>query len=468
MSFDDGKGIELADIGSAQKTVYIKELQESTVRADDIHNEPHPQPSSFFSSGLARARREYFSITLHAVAFTLVLMWILLSVYWAALAYPSQLTRNLTALFIDRDNNTIGHALWAAINDNTTPGSQLGWSRPDPTIFASDEDVMQAVISEQVWLALVLETNATDKLSAARQTGNSTFNPTSLLTVYYVGARNEIATGTYLIPIYSNLLGEVVSPLATTSAQQYLAQIYAQGQANETALQLIAQAPQTISPGISWTSVDLRPFYAPVASAVLVVGLIYQLIFTFIMVEANAAARAPIQGHLRLSSFLRLRLAVPLLIYVPMSLTYVLVSLAFGLPMDGKFSAAGGFFVMWIYIYLGTSAFGLALESIIILFPKLTSVSLFSLIIANISTSILPQELMPAFFRFGIAFPFLNVSQAMRTIVFNTHSYLPRNAAVLIGWIVISALTIILCAWYPHNYKVTTTATLKTFGRRVR
>ncbi|KAG1871771.1 hypothetical protein DFJ58DRAFT_762342 [Suillus subalutaceus] len=80
----------------------------------------------------------------------------------------------------------------------------FSWSRVDPTIFASDEDMMQAVINEQVWLALVVETNATDKLSDARKTGNSTFNSTSLLTVHYAQARQEIAVGTYVLD-YGNL-----------------------------------------------------------------------------------------------------------------------------------------------------------------------------------------------------------------------------------------------------------------------
>ncbi|KAG2126055.1 hypothetical protein DEU56DRAFT_916205 [Suillus clintonianus] len=469
MSYGNGKDVELADVGPAKKNVLVTDLHisEGSVEVDDTNKE-HLQPysSSFFSPDLARIRREYFSIIFQSTGMTLLLMWILLSVYWAALAYSDRLTSNLTAWFIDRDNDTIGLALWAAINNDTSPGPRLGWSQVDPTIFASDEDVMQAVISEQIWLALVVETNATDKLSAARQTGNSTFNPTSLLTVYYATARHEVAIGTAVIPIYSNLLGEAVSSLATTSAQQYFARIYAQGQANETALQLIAQAPQTISPGIGWTTVDLRPFDAPVASASLVVGQAFQLIFTFIMVEANASARALVQKHLRLSSYLLLRFAVPLLIYVPMSLTYVLVSMTFGLPINAKFSATGGFFLMWIYVYLGTSTIGMSLESMVtVLPPRLTPFFLFLLITANLSSSVYPHELTPNFYRFGIAFPFWNVAQAMRTIVFNTHSYLMRNAGVLSGWIILSALTMTLFTCYRRGLEVKAAAKPKMDGR---
>ncbi|KAG0697830.1 hypothetical protein DFH29DRAFT_944459 [Suillus ampliporus] len=469
MAADSAKDVELAHWELAQRNVFVKEVQitEEPVGGDDTDkNNLQPFSSSFFSSDLAHIRRGYFSIIFHSVGITLLLMWICLSVYWAALAYSDRLTHNLTAWFIDRDNNTIGHAVWAGINNDTTPGPQLGWSQVDPTILPSDDDVMQAVINEHVWLALVVETNATDKLSDARQTGNSAFNPTSLLTVYYAEARQEIAIGTYVIPKSNNLLGEITSYLATASAQQYFAQIYAQGQVNETALQLIAQAPQTISPGISWTTVNLRPFNAPVASAVTVVGQIFLCIFTFITATAHTSALALVQKYLRFSSYLRLRFAVPLLIYIPMSLTYTAVSLAFKLPINAKFSPAGGFFIMWIYVYLGTTASGLAMESMLtVLGPNLTPVFLFCFIIANISTSIIARELQPAFFGYGIAFPFWNLSQAIRTIVFNTHSYLPRNAGVLVAWIVLSALTMSLFSWYCR-YKVTAAARSKMHERR--
>lgn len=51
---------------------------------------------------------------------------------------------------------------------------------------------------------------------------------------------------------------------------------------------------------------------------------------------AHAAARALIAPRLRLSSYLCLRLAVPFIAYLPLSMSYTLVSLAFGLPFDGQ------------------------------------------------------------------------------------------------------------------------------------
>ena len=51
---------------------------------------------------------------------------------------------------------------------------------------------------------------------------------------------------------------------------------------------------------------------------------------------AHAAARAIIAPRLRLSSYLVLRVAVPFMTYLPLSLSYTLVNVAFDMPFDAK------------------------------------------------------------------------------------------------------------------------------------
>ena len=50
----------------------------------------------------------------------------------------------------------------------------------------------------------------------------------------------------------------------------------------------------------------------------------------------HAAARSIIAPHLAFSSYIILRIVVPLLIYIPLSLSYALVSVAYDLPFDGR------------------------------------------------------------------------------------------------------------------------------------
>ncbi len=111
-------------------------------------------------------------------------------------------------------------------------------------------------------------------------------------------ARQEIATGNYIVPLTTAMLQATTTAYATASAQRYFAQINSNGQPNSTALQLIASAPQTIAPGISWTMVNLRPYTyvlpihavrqdiyepfqsAPAAQAATLVGNIFLCIFS--------------------------------------------------------------------------------------------------------------------------------------------------------------------------------------------
>lgn len=54
---------------------------------------------------------------------------------------------------------------------------------------------------------------------------------------------------------------------------------------------LLGQAPGTIANGISYSLNNLRPYNQPVANAITLVGLIYMLIFAFIITMMNNGAR---------------------------------------------------------------------------------------------------------------------------------------------------------------------------------
>ncbi|PSR81279.1 hypothetical protein PHLCEN_2v6439 [Hermanssonia centrifuga] len=51
---------------------------------------------------------------------------------------------------------------------------------------------------------------------------------------------------------------------------------------------------------------------------------------------AHSAARAVIAPRLRFSSYLVLRILIPLIAYIPISMSYTLVNVAFSLPLGGK------------------------------------------------------------------------------------------------------------------------------------
>ena len=108
---------------------------------------------------------------------------------------------------------------------------------------------------------------------------------------------------------------------------------------------------------------------------------------------AHSTARTFIEPFLTFSSYVRVRIFVPLAVYFPLSLSYAMVSLPFKLPFGAKYAPhpclnrslrtsegwyddlhdvyrynyATGFFAFFAFIYMGMCALGLALEAMITL-----------------------------------------------------------------------------------------------------
>jgi len=328
-----------------------------------------------------------------------------LSRYWGSLWKAPVLTHQLRAWVIDREGGPLGQAVLQAIIATTTSGSTpvLGWEQVDAAQFTTNEDIINAVVDEQTWIAVVgvfsqpitlpeqpnelvpVEPNASNNLAVARQTGDTSYSATSAISVYYAQGRNEIAVGNYILPIVQPLLGRILGQFNTKSVAEYITA----NSGNATALQLLSRAPQTLSQPIWYTMSNVRPYTAQVASAITLVGHIYVIIFAyaplplqnthpcahrvsrFFVSMSSAGAREIIGPYLNTASLIRLRIISPLLIYLPVSLIYGMISLPFKIPFDAKYSYAGGFFLFVTMVYVGMAALGLACEAMItILGPR--------------------------------------------------------------------------------------------------
>jgi hypothetical protein len=120
---------------------------------------------------------------------------------------------------------------------------------------------------------------ATDQLVTARANGDASYNPMNAISVYYAQGRNEVATGNYIMPITQAVLVDAISQLVTQEAAQYLGSI----SGNQTALNLLARAPQTIANPVYFQLFNLRPYTAQVATAVTLVGFIYVIILRHVL-----------------------------------------------------------------------------------------------------------------------------------------------------------------------------------------
>jgi hypothetical protein len=100
-------------------------------------------------------------------------------------------------------------------------------------------------------------------------------------------------------------------------------------------------------------------------------------------------------------------------------------------------------------------ALGFAIEAVLTLLT-VRGIPLFIIlwIITNVSTCFLPIEMLPGIFKYGYAWPFFNISQAARSIIFGVKNELGLNFGVLIAWVALSCLTIPLFVFITRRSQV--------------
>ena len=77
--------------------------------------------------------------------------------FWGALAGSPQLVGNLQAWYINRDGARIGNTLWDTFSNTSTPGARLSWTLIDPVAAGTNEDIINAILGNQAWVAVVSE-----------------------------------------------------------------------------------------------------------------------------------------------------------------------------------------------------------------------------------------------------------------------------------------------------------------------
>ncbi|KAG8926597.1 hypothetical protein FRC01_008640, partial [Tulasnella sp. 417] len=405
---------------------------------------------------VAHLRAIYLKILGMTVVLLICAMWICFSVYWGSLGETTQHVPNLKGLVINRDgaDGVLGQAILAAFEANSrgegvAPNAHLTWVVTDPSSLPTSDDVAHAVVEEHAWAAVVVNSAATSLLTSARASGNSSYDPRTAITFYYNQGRNEIAANSFIVPYTTALLQSTLTSFnAKFNSEFFTALASDASQMSQQALAAVIQAPLTVSQPFSYEPVNLRPYTKTAAQAVLLVGQIYITIFAFVITMTHDFARGIISPFLRFSSYARMRLFVPLVLYIPVSFSYAMVNLPFKLTFDAKYSYAGGFFLFWVFVYIGMAGLGLAKEAMItLLTPRFVAYFLIALIIFNVSVASVPIALQPSFYRYGYGFPVFNLAEAIRTIIFNTKSKLGLNAGVLLAWVVLSMVTVPLFTW---------------------
>ncbi|KAF9261687.1 hypothetical protein L218DRAFT_869481 [Marasmius fiardii PR-910] len=443
---NDGSTSTVHTIGSNQTG-----NESSRTKKPNDHEYIPPFSASFTDEKLAIARSIYLKMLIGGVLSIVIVLFAIFSIYWGALWKTP--AHSLRGWVVDFDQSTIGNVVSEALLTSSA-STHIQWiSIPASTFSGGVNDVVQMVLEEKTWVAVVISADATNTLNSAAASADSRYNGSLAVTVYAQEARNENAFRSIIRPTVQGVLEGVVQQFA----QQFAQQIASSSSSSSNLQSLLSNAPQVITRPVGYTVANMKPFDIPVATAITFVGMIYLLILSFFIVMIGLSAReaSGLEKHLTTGSLIRLRLTSTFTAYFFISLFYSLLSKAFQVDFSRRFGSAG-FLVFWMLNFVGMLAVGLALEAMItLLTAKAISFFMIIWIITNVSVALFPIDVLPGIYHYGYATPFYNISRAARTILFGTRNMLGLNFGILIAWVAISCMTLPLFQWFMRRRTVT-------------
>ncbi|KAJ6539890.1 hypothetical protein DFH09DRAFT_1090201 [Mycena vulgaris] len=389
------------------------------------------------------ARAIYLKTIFGGVTALAIAIFAIFSVYWGSVWRTPHHT--LPGWIVDFDGGAVGQAVSNALSGINPGTSGVAWQVVSASQFSNGiAQLENAIIQEETWYAVTINRGASANLTAAVSAVDGAYNSSTAITFLGSEARNE-----NIYRIHSRIVAAQLEAITHQFALQFIKNI----SSSANVATVLSTAPQLVARPIYYTADNLRPFDVPVASAVTFVGLIYLLILSFFIVMISVAARqsSGLEERLALGSLIRVRITTSFAAYFFIALFYTLLSRAFQLPFDRAFGRAG-LVVFWMLNWLGMLACGLALEAMItLLTARFIPFFLIVWIISNVSVSVFPLQVLPHVYRYGYAFPFYNISRAVRAIVFRTKNDVGMNFGVLIAWVALSCLTLPLFQWFVRR-----------------
>jgi len=89
----------------------------------------------------------------------------------------------------------------------------LGYFPTSPSSLPTTAEIEHDIVQEGAWATVEIISGATSLLETSRANGDSTYNSSRLIQVYYAQARNELAAGNYLVPFLQQALGRISGEL---------------------------------------------------------------------------------------------------------------------------------------------------------------------------------------------------------------------------------------------------------------
>ncbi|KAF9692622.1 hypothetical protein EKO04_009744 [Ascochyta lentis] len=440
----------------------------NTQRSRRSRKDATQEPVGFWHWQMAGVRLHVLKLWLRTNLILAIAIMAFLCLFWGALFRQNDNVKHLKILVVDFDGQVapytkttplIGPFVTRRVTDMLNGGGII------PSYIlrsAGDFDydplkVRESVYDFHAWGAVIVNPNATAILDHAIRQGNASYDPSGACQIVYNSARDQITTSTYIVPSLTALQRSVVHSFGS---------FWIPHLQKDVQTLRIDISPQALSPGIDFTTYDLRPFGPPIATPAVSIGLIYLIIISFFsftfFLPIHMKYLSP-KGHppLLFRHLIAWRYIATVLSYFFLSLVYSFVSLAFLMPTNSQPAShvwpvknANGyghatFMVYWMGNWIGMIAFGLASENMAMLLgTPWTALWLIFWVISNVATGFYSLDLAPSFYRWGYAWPMHNIVELTRSTLFDLHPRVGLNFGILFAWVAVDTLLFPICCHY--------------------
>lgn len=281
----------------------------------------------------------------------------ILSLYWGA-DHSLQFNMNAaTVAIIDLDQGEVGPALVAYGRQYRSAMGKmsLGYVYPAAAQYPDNAAVTHAAHQEDFWFAFVVQSNATTLMNYAYTNGNSTYDPTGAIQVYFEEGRNALAIDEFMLPQVNAFL----LAFENEFAKQKQASLLATNTGDAAALALQAQVPIPVS----YTLQNLVPYEPSTVEAATEIGTIYLIIISFVSVLMFDKLNEAMMGKIKSRTYFIWRMVLLPTVYFWLSLLYLALSCAWHIRFDHFFGGVG-YFIYWMLSWCSMMAFGLVVENV--------------------------------------------------------------------------------------------------------
>ncbi|KAG0005754.1 hypothetical protein BGZ80_005882 [Entomortierella chlamydospora] len=355
----------------------------------------------------------------------------LMSLYYAAEFKSDSYMSNFDVLVVDLDKGLIGSNFLNFTTLANAKAGQLNWSIKSSDLYPNISVISEEVSKGNYWGAIIIQPNASVNLMNAFSIPLPDYDPTGAFAFIYDGGRDPLVVKPYIVAsMYTQFI--VFTGVFNPAWIKFILAYSEQGNFTIDPLQ---NAPQVLGTPVAFEDIDLHPVTSTIITSATSVAYIWIFLVAGGSTYLVTHVVQPMTRHVSVFRTMIYMLLPLMMFLITMSMAYSALLPTFGVPFpDGVpqfFKLFGGM----LLLQCSVSAMVLFLIFLIpvVYIPTFT----ITFVILNVIAVFNPTQLMPGFYRWVYAMPFLNAVQMARFVLMGSYNRLQYNIPVLCAWIMV-------------------------------